>query len=658
MAIIAVLIWRNSDNDNKSANSGHVSHTSDDDSKPEEPVEEPTPGTDDVEETVPETVPVTEDIAHTIMIYLVGSDLERKNGFATKDILEMMDADYGENTRIVLQTGGCTNWQTEGMTDGQVERWELCDDELVKLDNLGEMSMLKVDALADFITFAAETYPAEKYSLVMWDHGGGVPIGFGVDEVFPYDALYDYQIGEALAQAGVYFECITFDACNMCTLEVAMALKDYAKYMVAAESTVVGYGMDYTAWLNCYVEEDVVLSESYEVMAMAYMDSVDEIGQAGSISVIDLRKIQDVYDAYVAYISSVHEEVSNGGYEEYALARENCGLYGSTESVDLITLATEYPTEASTDLMNATVNAVCYTESDYAFGHGLAAYNPNEYIHYYGYARDNMEAMGYDAELLDFYDDVVSIGLSYLGTDYVDAYAGDWFDEELAYGYAGEDYEPGEYALGVTQMDGYQAIALSEEDWSIVSDVETSLFIMPDADEISAYVLGSDNLFTTDENEYIVVEKPQAWTFVNGNVACYVTVDYWEDASTGEWSQTGTVCATQNGETILMVVYYDEEYPQGTIMGYYQYDFWTGEGAETLMQFAEDDVVEIVLPYLRESADGTMEESYINLSGNAYYASDLELEFDYIDLEDWNVYVQYVVTDVYENEYSTDWIGF
>lgn len=122
------------------------------------------------------------------------------------------------------------------------------------------------------------------------------------------------------------------------------------------------------------------------------MDSVDEIGRAGSISVIDLRKIQSVYDAYVAYIASVHDDVLNGGYEEYVLARENCGLYEYTESVDIITLATMYPTEASTDLMNATVNAVCYTESDYAYGHGLAAYNPSEYIYSYGDARYSMEA--------------------------------------------------------------------------------------------------------------------------------------------------------------------------------------------------------------------------------------------------------------------------
>ncbi|MBQ7782044.1 MAG: zinc-ribbon domain-containing protein [Lachnospiraceae bacterium] len=662
IAIIAVLVWRNSNDDEyKLTNSGNVSQENDDESKPEETVEESTPDTSDVAETVPETTPAAESIEHTIMVYMVGSNLEHNGGLGSLDIEEMVFADYGEDTRIVIQTGGCSDWYIEGMTDGQVERWEVCDGELVRLDTLGEMSMLTVDALSDFIEFAAEGYPAEKYSLVLWDHGGGVPISYGCDDMFPYDQLYDYQIGEALAQAGVSFECVIFTACNMCTLEVAMSIKDYAKYMVAAESTMLGNsqegsGVDYDVWLNYLGTEDVTLLESYELLVTSYMDTLDSMGAAGSISLIDLRKIQDVYDAYVAYIASVHEDILNGGYEEYALARGNCGLYEYTESVDIITLATTYPTDASTELMNATVNAVCYTESDYAFGHGLAAYNPSEYIHYYGYARENMEELGYGTDILSFYDDVVSIGLSYMGTEYVDAYAGDWFNEQLAYGEAGEDYEPGTYTLDVTQMDGYQAITVSQDSWSIISSVEESVFIMPD-DE-TAYLLGADNMYTIDANGYIVVEKPQAWTFVNGNAACYIATDYWEDASTGEWSQSGAIYATCNGETILMLVYYDAEHPQGVIQGYCLYDFWTGEGAEQFMQFAEDDVVEIILPTLYINSDDTLEEASVNLSGNAYYASDLVLEFDYINLEDVTVAVQYEITDVYENEYSTEWIPF
>lgn len=601
---------------------------------------------------------VTAEYEHTIMVYLLGSDLEHNNGFATMDIHEMVAADYEGNTRIVIQTGGCLDWQLDGITGGEVERWELSGGTLHKLESLGQTRMLTPEALADFIVFSTEAYPAEKYTLVMWDHGGGVPIGYGVDEIYPNDFLYDYQIGEALAMAGVQFECVVFDACNMCTLEVAMSLKDYAEYMVAAESTVVGYGMEYTSWLNYVGSEGSDLEDSYELMAAAYMDSVKS--QAASISLIELDKIQAVYDAYVDYVVSVHDDILNGGYEEYKLARANSGLYSGTESVDLITLVNTYSTEASSALMNATVNAVHYTESDYAYGHGLAVYSPNEYISYYDDARANMEALGYDEELLAFYDDVVTLGLSYLGTDYVNAYAGNWYNEELVYAYTGEGaggYEPQESSLEITQMDGYQAIALSADDWSIVSDVEVSLFAM-NQEQTMALVLGADNTFSTDANGYIIVEQPEYWTFVNGNEACFITTDYWENPETGEWAQSGAVCATLNGEPIMILTYYDEEHPAGVIQGYCYYDFNTGEGEFATLQFGEDDIVEIVLPYYYWDSDDNMQTGYINLSEESYYASELYLDYDYIDLSGTVVCVQYEITDVYENVYSTDWVEF
>ncbi len=650
VAIIAVVIWRNSDKDEtpKSANSANVSQTSDDDSRPEET----TDIQDSVADGTTETLAVTENINHTIMIYMVGSDLESGGGAATRDIKEMLSADYGEDTRIVLQTGGCSDWQLSDITDGEVQRFEIRDGELIELESLGKMHMLKADALADFITFAAEEYPADKYSLVMWDHGGGVPIGFGYDEMFPRDTLYDFQIGEALAQAGVVFDCVAFDACNMCTLEVAMSIKDYAKYMVAAESYVLGIGMDYTSWLNYLGTEDVTTLDSYEVLATTYMDSLEAYEVAGSISLINLSKIQEVYNAYIEYAKSVHTDILNGGYEEYVKARTACGLYEGTESVDIITLATTYPTSESSDLMNAVVNAVYYTESDFAYGHGLAVYNPNAKIELYEYARNNMEVLEYDSTILECYDDFVSINLAFLGTEYVDRYAGDWFDATVAYGYAEEDQEPEEYVLETVQKEGYDAIPLDEDDWDLISTVSVSVAIM--LDDTSGFLLGQDFVYSTDEDGDIIIEPPQGWAFVNDNFASYVGLDYYVDEFSGEWSQTGFIFARCNGEDIVIMVYYDEEYPQGTIVGYLPYDFMTGETG-TFTEFVSDDVVELVTPIINGA---TGEETYNNECGESYYASELILDYAEISYGDTMVLVWYEITDVYGNVYSTEYFIF
>lgn len=172
-----------------------------------------------------------------------------------------------------------------------------------------KVNMALESTLSDFITFASKKYAAEKYTLVLWDHGGGAPIGFGKDENFNGTGMADAQIGLALKAANVKFESVVMDACNMCTLEVAMAVKDYAKYMVAAESYTVGIGLNYESWLN-YMEKNPYSSgaEYGEVLVMDYMESV-------------------------------YEKIKVGDYVNYNVARNNCGLYEGTDSVDIITLA-------------------------------------------------------------------------------------------------------------------------------------------------------------------------------------------------------------------------------------------------------------------------------------------------------------------------------
>ncbi len=46
------------------------------------------------------------------------------------------------------------------------------------LDDLGEVNMADGNTLVDFVTWAMETYPADRYVLVLSDHGMGWPGGW------------------------------------------------------------------------------------------------------------------------------------------------------------------------------------------------------------------------------------------------------------------------------------------------------------------------------------------------------------------------------------------------------------------------------------------------------------------------------------------------
>ncbi len=134
----------------------------------------------------------------TVMMYICGADLESEGACGTLDINEMLAADLGDNVNVVLETGGCAYWRTPGIIDREVQRWVINDGSLVELQRLGQKPMLDARELSDFITFAAEAYPANRYQLIFWDHGGGSLNGYGYDQHFGKNSMTLDEIATAL----------------------------------------------------------------------------------------------------------------------------------------------------------------------------------------------------------------------------------------------------------------------------------------------------------------------------------------------------------------------------------------------------------------------------------------------------------------------------
>lgn len=53
---------------------------------------------------------------YTVMVYMIGSDLESDAACATEDINEMIESGIGDNVTVVLQTGGTKEWHNNKVT--------------------------------------------------------------------------------------------------------------------------------------------------------------------------------------------------------------------------------------------------------------------------------------------------------------------------------------------------------------------------------------------------------------------------------------------------------------------------------------------------------------------------------------------------------------
>lgn len=48
--------------------------------------------------------------------------------------------------------------------------------------------------LTRFLSYAAQNYPADRFGLILWDHGNGPLIGYGMDKQYGNDSKARGQI--------------------------------------------------------------------------------------------------------------------------------------------------------------------------------------------------------------------------------------------------------------------------------------------------------------------------------------------------------------------------------------------------------------------------------------------------------------------------------
>ena len=200
--------------------------------------------------TVSSVSETSRDGSWTLCLYLCGSNLESRQGWATKTLRELQDSDIPENVTVIIQAGGAGKWRSEDVKrDGQ--RLLVKDGRLFDVGTAEAGSMGEAAVLADFLEFCQSGYPSEHTAVVFWDHGGGPLRGVCFDENAAYDSLTLEELSEALergveARNGFLYDIVGFDACLMGSLETAVALSGKADWMVASEEIESGAGWDYT----------------------------------------------------------------------------------------------------------------------------------------------------------------------------------------------------------------------------------------------------------------------------------------------------------------------------------------------------------------------------------------------------------------------------
>ena len=242
----------------------------------------------------------------TVFVYMNGSDLESEDGEATEDLCEMLAANISSQVNVLVETIGTKSWSKRlGIASDHTQRYKVEAGNLVLVDDsLGQLDCTSPDTLADFISWGAENYPANRYILIFWDHGAGPVYGFGYDEHQSEDSVLTIdEIQTAIRQSGITFDIIGMDSCIMSSLELCCAMYNYCDYMILSEDFESGYGWSYTGWLNALSEDTGISSEELGKIIVDDMIADNEENGEGSstLALIDESYMKVLYTAWADF---------------------------------------------------------------------------------------------------------------------------------------------------------------------------------------------------------------------------------------------------------------------------------------------------------------------------------------------------------------------
>ncbi|MDE6024775.1 MAG: hypothetical protein K2G45_04910 [Lachnospiraceae bacterium] len=331
----------------------------------------------------------------TIMMYIVGSDLESEYNAASTDIEEILASDFDdEKINLIIYTGGCNDWHNNQIPDKNNSIHIVSNGELSELESTEQKNMGDSDTLSDFLQYGYENYPAEQYSLILWNHGGGALLGYGYDEISG-DCLTLAELSNAFSNSPFSednkLEWIGFDACLMAGIETANALSPYANYMIASQESEPGWGWDYGFLddienLSSGAEIGEIIVDTYIDNCESTFNSVPFSYSNVTLSVMDLSKVDAAEDALNTLYDKVNSEFDSTSYGRYShiratskeIASEYTGQY-SYDIIDLKDLSLKmkalHPNEANA-LTAAIDELVVYNKSNELNANGVSIYHP------------------------------------------------------------------------------------------------------------------------------------------------------------------------------------------------------------------------------------------------------------------------------------------
>jgi len=269
------------------------------------------------------------------------------------------------------------------------------------ISDLGELNMGDPQTLVDFTNWATINYPAKKYLLVIWNHGGGFRSlkptkDIAWDDTSGGDKItmpeLEYALSAISVQMGKNIDIVGMDACLMAMTEVAYQIKDYADILVASEESEPFDGWPYDTILGELSGNPLVSSGQ---LAVDIVDKYIFSYPYGNVtqSAIDLSYMDTLTDQLSDLALTIMSDNLTPKYN-YLNAANSSQYYGDWDFIDLYDFCNQLLIYSnSLEVKNVALNIqqtldYAVIKSGYSSGSvsgskGLSIYFPYIAYHYY-----------------------------------------------------------------------------------------------------------------------------------------------------------------------------------------------------------------------------------------------------------------------------------
>ncbi len=585
-----------------------------------------------------------------VMEYVIGSDLENRVGSASSNIRQFADATKkGSNLTFVMEAGGSYRWFTNEIEDHSVGRYTIHDGKIEKVMEMDPYTcMSDPQQLADFIQWTKENYPADRYMLVMWDHGAGLSYGFGRDDLNNrkleenLSRMIDVnEIVDVLKQCDMKFDLIGFDACLMQNIEIAYAFEPFADYFLASEESEPAGGWPYTSAFSMLASDPTVSTEDFARELIGSYNLYNSltrgsgVDSTSTLSLVDLTYIEPAYQKVRELFEIQNEAIlrNEDGYVDISLAANNSYTFGNNEQIDLVhylknlknldydnTVITD---QGADDVLTAVLSCIVArnwmsTEDVY----GISLTFPYKMIISYEADWKQLKLLGMKEEET-FYSNFFSIMAASSNAGQSDdiffqIFGAPDYTNEKWYVKGFENYvtEPPLIDIPIKQNgDGY-SLELSDKVWNIIVDAKQFFYVKTNK---GLQFLGMDYTGKADENGHPMISTDGKWVTLGGQPI------YYEPGNVRETEEgviyTGISKAMLNGQTeIILHIEWNpvqengEEHLKGNVVGYDKVSNEIAFAEKGMMEFKTGDTLDFLFDFYNE--EGKLTET--RTSGSRY----------------------------------------